>query len=225
MLGCNSSGACSYTPAPDDSGSYQVGYTVSDGSLSTNGVFTILVSPCERRAGASNSSVATSEDTALPITLGRPTPKATRSPTTSPSAPSHGVLVCTTNSCVYTPGAELLRSGLLRLVGRRRPRRRGHRDGFDHRDPRERHADAARHVDHHGRRGPGHVRSSRVGRRRQPAHVLDRHDNDARNADREPNHWRSHVHAGDGLTTAPTRSCSGSPIPAEPTRLHTARSV
>ncbi len=103
MLSCSTSGACSYTPAANDSGTYEVGYVVSDGSLTDNGVFTILVAPVNDPPVPANSTVATSEDTALPITLaatdteGDPLNYAIASP------PSHGTLTCTTDSCVYTP--------------------------------------------------------------------------------------------------------------------------
>ena len=103
MLSCSASGACSYTPAANDSGTYEVGYVVSDGSLTDNGVFTILVAPVNDPPVPTNTTVATSEDTALPITLAATDAEGDALNYAVAAAPSHGTLACTTNSCVYTP--------------------------------------------------------------------------------------------------------------------------
>ncbi len=103
ILVCNAAGACSYTPATDDSGTYAIGYTVSDGSLDTNGVFTILVAPVNDPPAPASSSAATSEDTALPITLNATDTEGDALTYNVVAPPAHGTLLCTTNSCVYTP--------------------------------------------------------------------------------------------------------------------------
>ena len=103
VLSCNVAGACSYTPAADDNGTYEIGYVVSDGSLSDNGVFTIMIAPVNDPPVASNSSVATSEDTALPITLNATDTEHDALTYNIVTSPSNGALRCTTNSCVYTP--------------------------------------------------------------------------------------------------------------------------
>ena len=103
MLVCDSSGACTYTPNPDDNGTYAVGYTVSDGSLESNGVFTILVAPVNDAPVPANSSVATSEDTALSITLSATDAENDELTYSIVSDPAHGTLTCSGNSCVYTP--------------------------------------------------------------------------------------------------------------------------
>ena len=69
-LACSASGACTFAPNANANGFEAVGYTVSDGTLSTTGVVLVNIAPVNDVPTAVPASFATAEDTAVPFTLG-----------------------------------------------------------------------------------------------------------------------------------------------------------
>jgi hypothetical protein len=105
-LGCDSAGACTFSPATNVNGEQVVAYTVSDGSLTSSSVFSVLVAPVNDPPVAANGSTLTSEDTAANIALGATDTEGDALTYSVTSPPSHGGLVCAGASCVYTPAAN-----------------------------------------------------------------------------------------------------------------------
>jgi hypothetical protein len=104
-LSCDAAGACTFDPTPDTNGDVPIGYTVSDGSLSSSAVFTVVVDPINDPPAATDQAVATSEDTAVSITLVA-TDTEGDALTYSAGSAAHGSVACTDASCVYTPASN-----------------------------------------------------------------------------------------------------------------------
>ncbi len=105
-LACDSTGACTFDPADDVTGEQLIAYTVSDGSLTSSGVFTVIVGPVNDPPVADDSTVTTPEDEAADIPLGATDTEGDALTYSVVSPPSHGDLVCEDAGCVYTPASN-----------------------------------------------------------------------------------------------------------------------
>ncbi|MBA2282531.1 MAG: tandem-95 repeat protein [Acidimicrobiia bacterium] len=105
-LACDAGGACTFTPAPGSSGTEWVSYSVSDGSLSSSGIFSISIAAVNDPPTATDTAVTTAEDTAVSITLEADDEEGDDLTYTIVSPPTNGTVECSGSSCVYTPAAN-----------------------------------------------------------------------------------------------------------------------
>ncbi|HZN15666.1 MAG TPA: Ig-like domain-containing protein [Acidimicrobiales bacterium] len=103
-LTCNGTGACTYDPPADYSGSAIVRYDVTDGQYTDSGIFTVIVDPVNDPPVVNSSMTSTQEDVPLAITLSASDTEGDTLTYAIESPPSHGTITCSGgNNCTYTP--------------------------------------------------------------------------------------------------------------------------
>jgi hypothetical protein len=169
-----------YTPAPDYHGPDSFTFTANDGQVDSNtATIAITVRPVNDAPVAHDQSLATDEDTPLPIVLTASDIDGDVLVYAILTPPQHGTLTGTGGNLTYTPAADYNGPDRLHLQCERRVRRLEHGHRRHHGSARERLPGGAGPV-------PGHGRGHRA------ADHADGHRRRGRRADlRDPNTARA----------------------------------